>query len=210
MTEFEPFICSLTTGDEIGSGVIVQIDLEELLQQPSCLEKKVHGELSAHQPCYALITAHSNVYRADCNPETPEQSAVECLREQRVLVVTHQYETIAIDDSCISCRAVSCCGIDSMLRMPQPSHDPTQRPRERPLHHTLKSHGPSKCNIGYDFVVMFLKAEVVRQWFPEEFYRPCTDTYALLSATEYPSREVRSLHVLAQCQRFRGEDECRN
>ena len=189
MAEFEKFTCSLTTGDgvtEIGSGVIVQIDLEELLQPPSCLEKKVHGELSAHpsQPCYALITAHSNVYKADCKPETPETpetpepSAVECLRERRVVVVKlsddpvgkREYETI--DDSCVSCRAVSCCGIDSMLRMPQPSHDPTQRPREKHLHHTLKSHGPSKCNIGYDFVVVFLKAEVLRQWFPEESHRP--------------------------------------
>ena len=181
MAEFEKFTCSLTTGDgvtEIGSGVIVQIDLEELLQKPSCLEKKVHGELSAHQPCYALITAHSNVYKADCKPETPEQSAVECLRERRVVVVKlsddpvgkREYETI--DDSCVSCRAVSCCGIDSMLRMPQPSHDPTQGPRERHLHHTLKSHGPGKCNIGYDFVVVFLKAEVVHQWFPEESCRP--------------------------------------
>ena len=178
MTEFEKFTCGLTTGDgvtEIGSGVIVQIDLEELLQHPSCLEKKVHSELSAHQPCYALITAHSNVYKADCKPETPEQSAVECLHERRVVVVKSddpvgKYETI--DGSCVSCRAVSCCGIDSMLRMPQPPHDPTQKPRERHLYHTLKSHGPGKCNIGYDFVVMFLKAEVVRQWFPEVSHRP--------------------------------------
>ena len=169
MAEFEKFTCSLTTdgGVEIGSGIIVQIDLEELLQTPSCLEKKVHGELSAQQLCYALITAHSNVYK-DCGTE---QSVVKCRGNRKVLIVKSD-DPKTIDDSCVSCRAVSCCGIDSMLRMPQPSHDRTQRPRERHLHHTLKSHGPSKCNIGYDFVVVFLKAEVVHQWFPEESHRP--------------------------------------
>ena len=173
MAEFEKFTCSLTTGEgaEIGSGVIVQIDLKELLQQPSCLEKKVHGELSAQQLCYALITAHSNVYE-DCGPETPELSVVKCLHSNRKVLIAMSDDPKTVDENCVSCRAVSCCGIDSMLRMPQPSHDPTQGPRERHLHHTLKSHGPGKCNIGYDFVVMFLKAEVVRQWFPEESHRP--------------------------------------
>ena len=174
MAEFEKFTCSLTTceGAEIGSGVIVQIDLEELLQHPSCLEKKVHGELSAQQLCYALITAHSNVYE-DCGSEAPELSVVKCLHSNRKVLIAMSDDPKTVDENCVSCRAVSCCGIDSMLRMPQPSHDRTQGLRERPTHHTLKSHCDSRrCNIGSNFVVVFLKAEAVRRWFPEDSYHP--------------------------------------
>jgi len=205
MNEIEKFTCSLTTGDgvEIGSGVIVQIDLKELLQHPSCLEKKsVRNKLSAAQEkCYALITAHSNVYE-DGGPKTPELTVIECLTKRKVgLAISdgRNTRTLALDDSCFSCRAVSCCGLDSMLRMPQkPRDDYKEKVEEeekdkldksmqpRKLDYSLRSHGPKReCNIGYDFVVVFLKDELVHPWFQDRSLH--TPELSLTQCSQIPS-----------------------
>ena len=86
-SQFASFTCSFKAedGEESGSGIIVQIgreDLKQLLQELSCLKKKVGDKLSAGEPCYALITAHSSVYASDA----PDIPAVERLAGRRIVV----------------------------------------------------------------------------------------------------------------------------
>ena len=180
-SQFASFTCSFKAedGEESGSGIIVQIgreDLKQLLQEPSCLKKKVGDKLSAGEPCYALITAHSSVYA----PDAPDINipAVERLAGRRIVVGNpdNQFE-IPIE----KCVAVSCCGKDSIMRLTGEKNVFTLMPHSR------------KCHIGFDFLILFLSAEVVNKKKPPEF--PDPPKLSLAQCQEFPTTSPRKATV---------------
>ena len=170
--QFASFTCSFKAedGKELsGSGIIVQIgreDLEQLLQEPSCLKKKVGDKLSAGEPCYALITAHSSVYA----PDAPDIPAVERLAGRRIIVGNPDNQLEIPIEKCV---AVSCCGKDSIMRLTGEQNTFTLMPHS------------GKCHIGFDFLILFLSAEVVNKKKPAGF--PDPPTLSLTQYQEFPT-----------------------
>ena len=141
------FTCSLQKGDkgeESGSGVIVKVEgLDELLKENSCLSVKIGRELNLQTPCYALITAHSIIYA----PDVPDEQVAERFKQQQLKIIFGKSAIEIPLEGCIQCRAVSCCGRDSILRLTE------GLPKFTLMPHT------HECHIKLDFIILFLNKE---------------------------------------------------
>ena len=140
------YTCSFKKGNEggeSGSGVIVKIDgLDELLKENSCLSVKIGRKSNLQTPCYALITAHSIIYA----PDEPDKQVADRVKQQQLKIIFGKSIEIPLE-GCIQCRAVSCCGRDSILRQ-----------TEDLLWFTLMPH-THECHIKLDFIILFLNKE---------------------------------------------------
>ena len=171
---YASFTCSFKAedGKEWGSGILVQIDpqdLEQLLQEPSCLKKKLGDKLSAEEPCYALITAYSSVYA----PDAPDAPAVQWLARRRIVVGNSDNQFEMSIEECVQCRAVSCCGKDSIMRL-----------TEEETKFTLKPHS-GDCHVGFDFLILFLSADAVNKKKPTGYPHP--PTLSLAQCRQFPT-----------------------
>ena len=163
---YEHFTCRIVRrGDtgrfdvESGFGVVVEIEQqfqEELLRDPSCLQKKLR--MSATESLgFALITAHSNLYEDEDSKNQLDKPVVEYIADDYAIVLENSVE-IPLRDCVLRlshahCPAVSCCGVDSVLILD-----------DAKLSHTLRAHRiKKKCCIEYDFVIVLLDAKRLRQ-----------------------------------------------
>ena len=148
------YTCSFRKGNEggeSGSGVIVKIEgLDELLKENSCLSVKIGRESNLQTPCYALITAHSIIYAPDVPDEhIPDEQVADRVKQQQLKIIFGKSAIEIPLEDCIQCRAVSCCGRDSILRL-----------TEDLLRFTLMPHTHThECHIDLDFVILFLNKE---------------------------------------------------
>ena len=143
------YTCSFRKGNEggeSGSGVIVKVEgLDELLKENSCLSVKIGRESNLQTPCYALITAHSTIYA----PDEPDKQVADRIKQQQLQIILGKSAIEIPLEGCIQCRAVSCCGRDSILRL-----------TEDVLQFTLMPHKHThECRIKLDFVILFLNKE---------------------------------------------------
>ena len=149
MDQLNFFTCSFRKGneeEESGSGVIVKIDgLDELLKENSCLSVKIGRESNLQTPCYALITAHSTIYA----PDVPDEQVADRVKQQQIKIILGKSAIEIPLEDCIQCRAVSCCGRDSILRLTKDLPKFTLMPHK----HT------HECHIKLDFVILFLNKE---------------------------------------------------
>ena len=147
MDQLNFFTCSFRKGneeDESGSGVIVKIEgLDELLKKNSCLNIKIDGKSNLQTPCYALITAHSIIY----TPDVPDEQVADRVKQQQLKIIFGKSAIEIPLEGCIQCRAVSCCGRDSILRQTEDLTSFTLMP------HT------HECHIKLDFIILFLNKE---------------------------------------------------
>ena len=156
------YTCSFKKGNEggeSGSGVIVKIDgLDELLKENSCLSVKIGRKSNLQTPCYALITAHSTIYA----PDEPDKQVADRIKQQQLQIILGKSAIEIPLEGCIQCRAVSCCGRDSILRL-----------TEDVLQFTLMPH-THKCRIELDFVILFLNKEFANM-LPKTLQPPSID-----------------------------------
>ena len=133
---------------------IEQKDLEYLLEEPSCLKKKIGEnakELSEQKDCYVFTTTHANVYEPVPAEPVPAEPVPAPTVEEPLIggKIVFGRSEIPIEENVLLC-AVSCCGRNSIMKI---------SPSDTVF--TLKPHG-SKCHIGYNFVVGFLEASAVK------------------------------------------------
>ena len=156
--DYANIACNFTVGVPIAckprAGALFRIeqkDLKYLLEQPSCLKEKIGEDvkkLLEQKDCYVFVTTHSNVYEpmsATPNVGVSAPTAKEPLIGGKIFFGRSEMPI----EEVLLC-AVSCCGRNSIMKIS--SSD---------TFFTLKSHG-SKCHIGYNFVVGFLEASVVK------------------------------------------------
>ena len=163
----EQYVCAISSkaGRNCGSGIVFQFEEEfwcKLLQEPSCLLKKYGRgafESAAAECCYVLLTAHSNIYNREKEKEMPVKKYIDdgdfSLAFGRLGAKLRLRDCVAIagDGRCI---AVTCCGADSILVL--------CRYEDLRLSFTLKSHNtPENCSINSNFLLLFLRAEVVKE-----------------------------------------------
>ena len=175
------YTCSFRKGNEggeSGSGVIVKIDrLDELLKENSCLSVKIGRELNLQTPCYALITAHSIIYA----PDAPDEQVADHVKQQQLKIIFGKSIEIPLE-GCIQCRAVSCCGRDSILRQ-----------TEDVLNFTLMPH-THECHIDLDFVILFLNKEFANK-LPKT---PQPPSLNIMQCWDFPNiiQKLANLHCL--------------
>ena len=165
--QLKNYTCSFRKGNEggeSGSGVIVKVDgLDELLKPYSCLSKKIGRESNLQTPCYALITAHSIIYA----PDVPDEQVADRIKQQQLKIILGESAIEILLEDCIQCRAVSCCGIDSILRL-QTTKDY--------IEYTLMPHKHThECHIKLDFVILFLNEKFANMLLPKMPQPPSLD-----------------------------------
>ena len=182
MDQLNFFTCSFRKGneeDESGSGVIVKIEgLDELLKNNSCLNIKIDGESNLQTPCYALITAHSIIYA----PDAPDKQVADHVKQQQLKIIFGKSAIEIPLEDCIQCRAVSCCGRDSILRQTE------DLPKFTLMPHT------HECHIDLDFVILFLNKEFANK-LPKTPQPPSLD---ITQCWEFPDiiQKSANLHFL--------------
>ena len=188
MDQLKYFTCSLQKGDkgkESGSGVIVKIDgLDELLKENSCLSVKIGRESNLQTPCYALITAHSIIYAPDVPDEhIPDEQVADRVKQQQLKIIFGKSIEIPLE-GCIQCRAVSCCGRDSILRLTEDLPKFTLMPHK----HT------HECHIKLDFIILFLNKEFANK-LPKTRQPPSLD---IMQCWDFPNvtQKAANLHCL--------------